>query len=105
MERSINYSRSKGIRYELKVIELLKIKGYEAVSSRAESRNLDAQQVDIVTNAPFHIQCKSVQRMKTSYHKILKEMNDDKTPVIFHHKLNEGSVVVMRSSDFEKLLL
>lgn len=98
-------SKTKGNKYELKVIELLKIYGYEAKSSRSCNRELDDLGVDIVTNAPFNIQCKAVERLSPGYHEILKSMPEDKTPVIFHKRNNKGSVVVMTAKAFGDLLL
>ena len=97
--------KKKGNKYELAACELLRIYGWEAKTSRLASRELDNLGVDIVTNAPFNIQCKAVERLSPGYHEILASMPRDKTPVIFHKRNNKGSVVVMELKDFAELLL
>ena len=78
-------NKKAGNRYELENIHLLKDLGFYAKSTREESRSLDAQKVDIVTDAPFYFQCKLTQNMPN-----LKEnfsaMPKDKTPVLIHGK-------------------
>jgi hypothetical protein len=99
------HSKNKGNKYELLIISFLRLWGWDAQSSRSCNRDLDNQGVDIVTEAPFNIQCKAVEKMKTSYHDILASMPTDKTPVIFHKRNNKGSVVVMTAEDFARLCL
>ena len=98
-------ARNKGHKFELDIVNLLKVYGYEAVSSRSESRNLDDQKVDIVDNTPFYFQCKAVERMAESYHDILKSMKKGKVPVVLHKRNNKGIVAVMNITDFCDLLL
>ena len=98
-------ARKKGNTFELKFIEFLKIYGYEAKSSRSESKNLDNQKVDVVDNTPFYFQCKAVERMKESYHDILASMKEGKVPVVIHKRNNKGTVAVMKLEDFANLLL
>jgi len=99
------HSKNKGNRFELEIVQLLKDNGYDAVSSRSESKNLDDKGIDIVTNAPFNIQCKHVERMSQPVHKLLASMPFDKTPVVLHKRNNKGVVVCMRLEDFKDLLL
>ena len=101
---SIN-SKQKGNRYERELAEYLRELGYDAVTSRAESKAMDDLGIDLVDSTDFYIQAKYVEKMKTSYHDILARMPTDKTPVIFHKRSNKGSVVVMKLEDFTKLLL
>ena len=61
-KRSPSYSRNKGSRYELKIIKELTELGYKGLkSSRSESRNLDADKIDIAETEdklPCYVQCK-----------------------------------------------
>ena len=98
-------ARKKGHSFELQIVNLLKEYGYEAVSSRSESKNLDDQKVDIVDDTPFYFQCKAVERMKESYHDILASMKKGKVPVILHKRNNKGTVAVLDIKDFCDLLL
>ena len=98
-------SRKKGHKFELDIVNMLKVYGYEAVSSRSESKNLDDQKVDIVDNTKFYFQCKHVERMVESYHDILASMKKGKIPVIFHKRNNKGVVAVLTLKDFNDLLL
>ena len=99
------HSKNKGNRYERDLAEYLRELGYDAVTSRAESKNLDDKGVDLFDNSPFYIQAKHVEKMKTSYHDILARMPTEKTPVIFHKRNNKGTIVAMKLEDFTKLLL
>lgn len=98
--------KKKGNNYELKIIKLMKQLGFKrAVSSRAQSRNLDALGVDIVNTDPFLIQCKAWESAP-SYHKVLSSMpqHKGKYNLVFHKRNNQGSVVVMTEEDFIELL-
>jgi len=53
-----NPNRNRGHNFERDIVRELKELGYDAVSSRYESRRLDDAGVDIVTDAPYMIQCK-----------------------------------------------
>ena len=100
---TMNKNRDKGIRFELECIHILEELGFKAVSSRSESRALDNIGVDIVTDAPFNIQCKFTVKAP-SYHRLLKEMPKDKAPIVMHKRSREGVVVVMTLSTFQRLL-
>jgi hypothetical protein len=98
-------SRAKGHAYERQIINRLKELGYEAVSSRAESKNMDDKGVDIIDNTDFYIQCKAVEKLKPSLHDILKKMPTEKVPIVYHKRNNKGSTVTLKQEDFERLLL
>lgn len=108
-------NRTAGHNYERLCVKRLKELGFDdAVTSRAESRNMDNKGVDIFgSSLPFHIQCKnSVKEVK--YHKLMSEerLPTDKPFVIFHKKTRrteknfilEGEYVIMKYDTFEKLL-
>ena len=102
--KTIN-SRNKGHTFERDMAEFLRIYGWEAVTSRSESKALDDQKVDLFDNTPFYFQLKCVERMTKSYHDLLKEIKKGKIPVVLHKRKNKGVVAVMQLEDFANLLL
>ena len=98
-------SRAKGHAYELQIVNRLKELGYDAVTSRSESKRMDDLGVDIIDNTDFYIQCKAVEKLKPSLHDILDRMPTDKVPVVYHKRNNKGSTVTLKANDFERLLL
>ena len=104
MEMSID-SRRKGKVYEIQIVNRLKELGYEAVSSRSESKRMDDAGVDIISNAKYHIQCKHVEKLKPTLHDIIARMPTDKIPVVYHKRNRRGTIVSLRLEDFEQLLL
>lgn len=66
------YVRSRGHRWELIVVNMLKEANFEAISARQESRTADASGIDIVSNFPFKIQCKDAANYP-NFHKLLTE--------------------------------
>jgi len=98
-------SRAKGHAYELQIVNRLKELGYDAVTSRSESKRMDDLGVDIIDNTDFYIQCKAVEKLKPSLHDILSRMPTDKVPVVYHKRNNKGSTVTLKQEDFERILL
>jgi len=92
-------SRKKGNTFEIAIMNLLKEYGYQATTSRNSSKVLDDSGVDLDTDFPFNIQCKSLERTPP-YQQILKDMPKNKIPVIFHKRKHQGTVVVMGLDDF-----
>ena len=70
-------NRAAGIHYELDVIKALKEMGFKAVSSRYESKRMDDDGIDIVTDFPFKIQCKSWTNVQPNIHTLLTETAAD----------------------------
>jgi len=97
--------KKKGNRFELEIVNEIIERGWEAVSSRSESKNLDDLQVDIVDNTPFYFQCKHNERLSMPVHEILRTMPKDKIPVVLHKRNNKGTVAVIEWAQFKKLLL
>ena len=95
-------SRKKGHAYEHKIAELIRGWGFDCVTSRSESKNLDDKGVDFVTDFPFNIQAKATERTPP-YHELLKAMPHDKPPLVFHKRNNKGTVVVMELDTFEHI--
>lgn len=100
-------NRNKGHKYERDIVNDLKELGFEAVTSRAESRNADNRGIDIVTNFPLNIQAK-VSINQPNFHSLLNTTDAD---VVFFKKqekaaknfLTKGEYVCLRKEDFLKL--
>ena len=97
-------AKEKGVKYELKIINELKALGFEAESTRNASRKLDSEKVDIISDIPFHIQCKRCERIH-NVETLLYEIPTDKTPVIFTKKNHKPDLVIMKKEDFYRILL
>lgn len=113
--KSGKYSKSKGNRYELKIINEIKELGFEsAVSSRSESKSHDDAGIDIVCpELPVYVQCKATQNTP-DYAELIKECKKkDKPLVIFHNKQKKveknckslGEYVIMDKETFYDLVL
>lgn len=111
------YAKRKGNNYELKIIKELTALGYEGLkSSRSESKNLDADKIDIAetipNTLPFYVQCKCTKN-KPSYQEIIPNCpRKDRPLVIFHNyqvnkEVNMGSIgeyVIMTKEFFYNLI-
>ena len=111
------YAKRKGNNYELKIIKELTALGYEGLkSSRSESKNLDADKIDIAetipNTLPFYVQCKCTKN-KPSYQDIIPNCpRKDRPLVIFHNyqvnkEVNMGSIgeyVIMTKEFFYDLI-
>lgn len=102
-------NRTAGNNYERQIAKEFRDLGFEAVTSRAESRNLDAKGVDLVTNFPYLPQLKcSINQ--PNIHKLLTETEAE---IIFFKKLEKaksrfvtkGEYVMMDKEKFYQLLL
>lgn len=111
-KRSIGrYSKKKGNKYELDIVNELKAQGYDAVTSRNESKRMDDLKVDVISNFPYNIQAKCTQA-KPNYSEIFKSYTLDKPLAIFHKtqvkkKVNctsDGEFVILKKEDFYKLV-
>lgn len=110
-------SRQRGNTYERKIVNELKDLGFkDVITSRAESRNMDAKKVDVFGKSlPVNIQCKNTKdNFKVADYYIENEeiFPDDKPLVIFHKKtkkantkfITQGEYVYMKKSTFYDLL-
>lgn len=105
-----NRNRTAGHNFERQIIKELKSLGFEAVSTRSESRSKDNQGIDIITNTPviYQPQCK-VKASQPNFHQLLTETEAD---VVFWKKvekanvkfLTKGEYVVMSKENFYKLI-
>ncbi len=106
MAKAGRSARIKGHSFERDICKLLNSKGFIAVTSRSESRRLDDAGGDIVSDFPFHIQAKAVERMSMPVHDLLKSMSKampDKPPTVWHKRANKGIVVSLQLNDFIEL--
>ena len=97
-------SRAKGHQFERKIAEELREMGYDAVTSRSESRRLDDAGVDLVDDTAFYFQLKRVEALRP-VDDILASMPADKTRVVLHKRSHKQAVVSMSWEDFKKLCL
>ena len=107
-------NRTRGCNFERKCVNDMKTIGFsKAVSSRAESRNMDAKKVDICYTAPFYFQCKNMVG-NIKYEEILTEMpqDGDHINVVIHKRtkkanksfMTTGEYVFFKYNDFLKIV-
>lgn len=101
-----NSAKNKGNNFELAIINRLKEIGFEAESSRAESRNEDNKGRDIVTNCPYDIQCKAEERTSIPIHELILKMrmNNLERPIVAHKRNGKGVVISMAWETFQEIL-
>ena len=99
--------RRKGIEFEQNICRVLRHYGFKADSTRSVYKRLDNRKVDIVTSAPFNIQCKRMEKLRPSPVEILKSMpiKKGKTRVLIHKASAKPATVTMLMADFEALHL
>jgi len=96
-------ARIKGHGLERDICKILNSIGFIAVTSRSESKRLDDKGGDIVSDFPFHIQAKAVERMSMPIHELLPAMAKampDKPPSVWHKRANKNIVVSLQLDDF-----
>ena len=99
-----NRNRTAGLNYERQIAQELRDKGFEAVTSRYESRKMDDSGVDLVTNLPLNPQMK-VSINQPNVHELLTNTDAE---IIFFKKVQKsgskfmpkGEYVMMRKDDF-----
>lgn len=116
-----NRNRTAGNGYERAIVKELKELGFDAVTSRAESRNMDARKVDVFSPEgsanplPIYIQTKNLKdnfKVAEYYRENEQFFPKDKPLVIFHKKtrkvntkfITEGEFVYMQKDKFYELL-
>jgi hypothetical protein len=97
-------SRQKGHAFELWFCKRLRELGFEAVTSRSESRRLDALKVDTVDNTPYYWQLKRLEKLG-QVDTLLQSMPDNKPRVVLSKRSHKPAVVHMLYEDFEAILL
>ena len=99
-----NRNRTAGNNYERQIASELRQLGFEAVTSRQESRSLDAKGVDLVTSFPLKPQMKcSVNQ--PNVHELLTSTEAE---IVFFKKVQKagskfmakGEYVMLRKEDF-----
>lgn len=114
-----NRNRTAGLNFERQIVLEVKELGFSAVTSRAESRNMDNKGVDIFSpigednQLPVHIQCKNTT-INPKYDVLLSSelLPKDKPTVVFHKKtkkakskfMSSGDYVILKKEDFYNLL-
>jgi hypothetical protein len=110
-------NRDAGNNYERLLVNELKAIGYtDAVTSRAESRNMDAKKVDIFSPMlPINIQCKNTKEnfKVADYYEENKDIFPKDKPLVIIHKktkkaktnfIEQGQFVYLRKEDFFNIL-
>lgn len=119
-----NRNKQAGSQFERDIVNQLKGMGYDVVTSRAESRNMDNKKVDVFSPLgidadkvfPYYIQAKFTA-VNPAYTKLLDTMPNDRPGLIFHKKSeaykckddntrhrNVGEFVIMSKEIFYNLL-
>ena len=98
-------SRVKGHAFERDMAKWWRDLGFNCVTSRAESKRLDAAGIDLVLDAPFDVQCKANEKLGPP-HKVLGEIEDrpGRYRVLFHKLNRSGVCVSMTLEDFGELI-
>lgn len=103
-----NRNRTAGLDYERKIAQELRDMGYEAITSRYESKRLDDAGVDLVTDFPLKPQMK-VSINQPNVHNLLTETEAE---VIFFKKVEKvgkkfmprGEYIMLSKQDFYNIL-
>lgn len=104
-----NRNRNAGHKYELDILAKLKELFPDIVTSRNESRSMDAKKVDFCNTKPFHFQCKlSINQPNV---RILDHMPPGKNVIIYgkvekaeKNFVKKGDFVIMKLSTFIDLI-
>lgn len=114
-------NRTAGHNYERLIVRELQKLGFDVVTARAESRNMDNKGVDIFSpfdcspekNFPFYIQCKNYKD-NPKYDVLLTDSNlpEGKPTLVFHRKskkakskfVTQGDFVIIKKEDFYNLI-
>ena len=99
-------NRNAGIRYEQQICREINDLGFRAVTSRYESRSTDDRGIDIISDFPLAVQCKT-SVSSPNFHKLLSETEAE---IVFWRKtekrgarfMEAGEYVTMKKSDFYK---
>ena len=102
-----NRNKQAGSKWELDIVHTLKDMGYEAVTSRQESRSADARGIDIISDYPYNIQAKCMKN-QPNFHTLLTETDAE---VVFFRKTEkrgkrffaQGEYAVIPLKDFLNL--
>lgn len=103
-----NRNKTAGSNYERQIAAELRDLGFDAVTSRSESRSLDNAGVDLVTNFPLAPQMK-ISVNQPNVHKLLTETEAE---IIFYKRvekafekfMSKGEYVMLRKEDFYKII-
>jgi len=103
-----NRNRTAGLNYERQIASELRAMGYEAITSRYESKRLDDAGVDLVTDFPLKPQMK-VSINQPNVHNLLTETEAE---LIFYKRVEKkgkkfmprGEYVMLSKEDFYNLM-
>ena len=97
-------SRRKGHSFERTMAKWFRERVWpECETTRAADPHLDTLGIDLTNTDPFHIQCKYTQNINIRK-ELAKMPNTANIKLLLHKKTNDGTIVAMSLSDFDKLL-
>ena len=92
-----NRNRDAGNGYEREILNKIKFLFPDILTSRNESRSLDAKKVDFCNTHPFNFQCKL--QKQTPNVEILKQMPEGKNVIVWG-KTRRASVNMVKDGDY-----
>ena len=92
-----NRNRDAGNGYELKILNRIKFLFPDILTSRNESRSMDAKKVDFCNTHPFNFQCKL--QKQTPNVEILNQMPEGKNVIVWG-KTRRASVNMVKDGDY-----
>ena len=105
----MNRNRSAGNGYELKILNRIKFLFPDILTSRNESRSMDAKKVDFCNTQPFNFQCKLTMNQPSV--KILDQMPEGKNVIIWgrvekanRNFIKKDDYVIMKLDTFIDLI-
>ena len=109
-----NRNRTAGNNFERLIVRELKELGYDVVTSRSESKNMDDRGVDVFgPDFPYYVQCKNSKTYQKLHELITSEkLPTDKPTIVFQRKtrkantkfVTEGDYVSMSKETFYEIL-
>ena len=96
-------SRQKGAAGERELSNFLKLHGWQARRGQQFSGGTDSP--DVVSNFPFHIECKRVQNLDIgdAYEQALRDANDKVPASVIHRKDREDWLATIELKEFLEL--
>lgn len=110
----MNRNRTAGHNYERLIVNKLKEMGFDAVTTRSESRNLDNLGIDVISNTfPHDLQCKITKSLNSKGISLLLDRGRENKPLVIIHRIVEkanskfiskGDYVYLKLEDYFNLI-
>jgi Holliday junction resolvase len=97
-----NRNRTAGHNFERLIVKELKELGYDVVSARSESKNMDDRGVDIFgPDFPYYVQCKNSKTYQKLHELITSEkLPKDKDTIVFQRKTRKANTKFVTEGDY-----